>query len=280
MALPRVVVLGATGFVAGALIRSFQGAAQACRAIGAREVDLTLPGSVAQLAAILQPTDSLVMCAALTPRKGRDRATFLKNIAMADHVCAALAESPCAHVVYISSDAVYADANQIDEQSCCETADLYGLAHVVREKMLAAVCHPAILRPCAVYGPTDTHNAYGPNRFVRSALASGKIALFGEGEEQRDHISIDDVVRIIHLCLQQRTTGILNAVTGRSLSFREIAETIVDLLRGGAAIESLPRQAPITHRCYDNRALVAAFPDFRATPLPAGIRAMIDTLSR
>jgi UDP-glucose 4-epimerase len=145
--------------------------------------------------------------------------------------------------------------------------------------MLAAACHPAILRPSAIYGAADSHNAYGPNRFVRSALASGKIALFGNGEEHRDHIYIGDVARIIHLCLQHSTTGILNAVTGVSPSFREIADTIVESLSGAPAIESHPRQVPIVHRRFNNEALIAAFPNFRPTPLKTGLQEMIAALT-
>ncbi len=277
---PRVVVLGAKGFVAGALVRLLEAESQPCLPIGSSEIDLTLPSAVSKLAGIFQPTDAVVMCSALTPEWGRDRATFLKNVAMADHLCAALARSPCAHVVYISSDAVYRPSDDpLTENSCCETGDLYGLAHLVREKMLAATCCPAILRPSAIYGASDTHNAYGPNRFVRSALATGKITLFGNGEEHRDHIFIDDFVRIIHLCLKHRITGVLNAVTGASPSFHEIAEAIVYALHGDAEIESLLRQVPVVHRGFNHQALVTALPNFRPTPLDTGIRAMIDTLT-
>ena len=55
-AAPRVVVLGASGFVAGALVRLLEGEGEACRAIGASETDLTSPAAVAQLAAILRPS--------------------------------------------------------------------------------------------------------------------------------------------------------------------------------------------------------------------------------
>jgi nucleoside-diphosphate-sugar epimerase len=141
--------------------------------------------------------------------------------------------------------------------------------------MLVAACRPAIMRPSAIYGATDTHSAYGPNRFVRSALASGKISLFGDGEEQRDHIYIGDVVRIIYHCLRQRTTGILNAVTGVSPSFREVANVIAKSLAGVPTIESQPRQVPIVHRRFNNAALRRTFPSFGPTSLSQGIREML-----
>jgi UDP-glucose 4-epimerase len=278
---PRVVVLGAAGFVSGSLIRLLETEGQPCRPVGSREADLTDPSSVNILAAILKPGDALVFCSALTAEKGRDRAAFLKNVRMADHVCAALAAAPCAHVVCISSDSVYgARAENFDEQSCCETDDLYGLAHIVREKLLFSACATAsiplaILRPGAIYGAEDTHNAYGPNRFLRTASATGKIALFGEGEEHRDHIYIRDVARIIQLSVRHRTTGILNAVSGASPSFREIAVLIQQALNGAPVIESLPRRVPIVHRRFDAAALRAALPEFQPTPLDAAIREIL-----
>ena len=284
MLAPRVVILGATGFVAGALTRLLEAEARPCRPVPAREVDLTAASAVSVLSAILKPSDAVVVCSALTPEHGRDRAAFLKNVAMIDHLCAALAAGPVAHVVYISSDAVYAGHDEIiTEEAYCETADLYGLAHIVREKMLQAACTSlaipcAVLRPGAIYGAQDTHNAYGPNRFVRTALAAGRIALFGEGEEQRDHIYVRDVARIIQLSVHQRSAGVLNAVTGVSLTFCEIADTIAGAVGGNVIIENVPRAVPVVHRHFDAAALRTAFPEFHPMPFDAAIRETIATL--
>jgi UDP-glucose 4-epimerase len=284
MPAPRIVVLGANGFVAGGLIHLLEAEGRPCRPVGSSEIDLTDPVAAAKLADILKPDDAIVVCSALTPERGRDRAAFLKNISMIDPLCAALAGAPCAHVVYISSDSVYGSrSEEIDEQSCCEADDFYGLAHIVREKMLAEACAAgsiplALVRPSAIFGAGDTHNAYGPNRFVRSAISTGRIELFGEGEEQRDHISIHDVARIIHRCLVQRIAGVLNAVTGISLTFLDVAQAIEAALGAAIAIERVPRRVPVTHRRFDSSALQTAIPDFRATPFETAIRDMIARL--
>jgi nucleoside-diphosphate-sugar epimerase len=281
MDVSRIVVLGSRGFVAGELIRCFEADGRSCRPIGSGEIDLTSENSVAALTAILKPEDALVVCSALTPEWGRDRATFLKNVRMVDHVCTALASVPCAHVVYISSDSVYAARTEdLNEHSCCETDDLYGLAHVVREKLLheagSAVAIPLlILRPGALYGNEDTHNAYGPNRFLRTALADRTITLFGEGEEERDHIYIRDFARIVLLCIRHRTTGILGAVHGTSVSFRELAEGVRRAVGSDVVIQSAPRRVPVTHRRFDPAALRAAFPEFRPTSFPDALREML-----
>jgi nucleoside-diphosphate-sugar epimerase len=281
MDVSRIVVLGANGFVARSLIRLFETDGQPCRPVGSREIDLTDPAAPARLAAILKSDDVVIVCSALTPEWGRDRSTFLKNVRMIDHLCAALATAPCTHVIYISSDSVYGSRSEnLDERSCCETEDLYGLAHIVREKLLGEACAAAsiplaILRPGAIYGAEDTHNAYGPNRFVRTALASRKIILFGEGEEERDHIYVCDVARIVQFCVRHRRTGILNAVNGTCVTFRELAEAIRRIAGDDVMIETAPRRVPIVHRRFDPAALRAAFPEFCPTSFPAAVRVMI-----
>lgn len=272
MAAPRIVVLGANGFIARAVIRLLEAEARPCRPVASSEVDLTDPASVAQLRAILQPGDAIVFCSGLTPEHGRDRAAFFKNVRMADHVAAALETSSCSQVVYISSDTV-----------TNPDGDFYALAHVVREQILQAACRDkmplAILYPGAVFGPGDTHDAYGPNRFVRTALADRKIALFGEGQERRDHIYIRDLARIIQLCVDHRTSGKVNAIVGDAVSFHDLAHAIDRALGGGIVIESVPRRVPVVHRHADPAPLLAAFPEFTPTPLESALGDMISIAS-
>jgi nucleoside-diphosphate-sugar epimerase len=281
----RVIVLGARGFVATRLIRLLGSEGIACRPVGSSEVDLTAPAAAARLAGILRPGDSLVVTSALTPEHGRDRSTFLKNVAMVDNLCTGLALSPCAHVVYLSSDSVYDSRSApINEETPCESNDLYALAHIVREKLLAEACQKAglplaILRPCAIYGAGDTHLSYGPNRFLRTAQSEARIVLFGQGEEERDHVYIDDVARIILGCLLHGSWGAINAVSGTSIPFYEVARKIVSAIGKPVAIETMPRRMAIIHKRFDTAALCEAFPEFVATSLDTGIRQALAQLS-
>lgn len=275
----RVVVLGAAGFVAGRLVRRLEEEGIACRPVGSREVDLTDARAAEKLASIVQAGDSVVMTSALTPEHGRHRATFWKNVRMVEPLCELA--GALAHVVYISSDSVYGWREEcVNEDSYCETPDLYGLSHVVRERLLRDACEcVAVVRPSAIYGAGDPHNSYGPNRFLRSALAEGKITLFGEGEERRDHVYIDDVCEIILLCLLHRSCGAINAVSGTAISFAAAARSIRGAVARSVAIDTAPRRMPIRHRSFDTLALRAAFPEFRATSLEQGIRQMLAEMS-
>lgn len=268
----RVVVLGASGFVARDLLRTLAQQGIETLPVASSEVDLTAPESVAALQQRLRSEDSLVFVSALTPDRGRDIRTLMRNLSMAEHVCAALETAPCAHVVYISSDAVYHDdANPVSETSCCEPSSFHGLMHFARERMLRhALAKKApllILRPSLLFGAEDTHNGYGPNRFARLALQGKTITLFGNGEEQRDHIYIRDVSRLIGLALSRRSEGVLNVATGTSTSFHDAARMVVRLVAREVAVEGTPRQNPITHRHFDITETLKAFPEFSYTPL-------------
>jgi UDP-glucose 4-epimerase len=273
----RVLLLGAGGFLAPVLIRALERDGIPVRAIGSREIDLTVENAAKKLAIEIQPDDAVVMAAALTPDRGRDPTTLMSNLRMGESVCGALTEVKPASFVYISSDAVYdGRLSLVSEDSPCDAGDLYATAHLVREKMLAHTCQKvgiplAIVRPSAIYGAGDSHNSYGPNRFVRSALNEGKIVLFGSGEEQRDHIYVSDVAELIKLCLLHRSAGMINAVTGMSVAFSEVAEKVQRASRREVTIERKPRVTPFTHRHYDITALAQAFPQFRATSLEEGL---------
>jgi UDP-glucose 4-epimerase len=273
----RVVILGAAGFIARDLIRQLTAARIEHRAIGSAEIDLTQPQSVGQLQAAIREGDALVICSGLTPDKGRDVATLMKNLAMAQHLAAFLENAKCGHVIYISSDGVY-DGRQlpIRETSPRQPTDLYTLMHIAREQIVTFATAKTktplfIFCPVAVYGPGDTHNSYGPNRFFRTALKDRKITLFGGGEETRDHIFIEDLTRLLTLCLLHRSKGTLNAASGETVTFRQVADHVAELCGPDVQIECLPRSGPITHRPFDITERLRAFPTFTATPLALGL---------
>lgn len=280
-----LLVLGAHGFVARAVVTHSTALGWNVRAIGSAVLDLTATSSVDTLAGLLSPEDVLVFVSALTPDRGRDIATLMRNLSMGQHVCAALEKRPCAHVVNVGSDALYDEfANPVRETSGVVPGSFHGLMHFAREEMLADTCHRlkvplARLRPSLLYGPGDTHNGYGPNRFVRTALAEGRVALFGGGEEQRDHVFIDDLVRVIAEVVRRRSEGVLNVATGQSHSFRKVAELVAAHSTRGVIVEPSPRATPIVHRHFDVTALIAAFPRFRFTSLDDGLASSVASIS-
>src|SRR3989442_14680730 len=237
----RVVVIGAGGFVGSAICARLATDKVPILALTRNELDLLKPEAAATLQRSLREDDSVVFVSALAPT--RNNAMLIDNLRMAEAVCAALAAQPVAHLVYISSDAVYSDdANPVTERSCQQPSSLHGVMHLAREVMLHTTLKLplAILRPTLIYGVKDPHNGYGPNRFRRLAAKGEAITLFGEGEEKRDHVHIDDVAALTSAALHHRSKGVLNIATGRSASFREAAEMVVPASGRSVGIRGTP----------------------------------------
>ncbi len=271
----RTVVIGAAGFVGGALLRRLAAAGASCVGVSRKEVDLTGPGAAERLSSLLRSSDAVVAVAARAPCK--DMSMMVDNMLIVRTITDALANMPVQHVVNIGSDAVYADAPvPLTEQTPTAPTSLHGAMHLAREIALTSFIKLplALLRPTLIYGAEDPHNGYGPNQFRRLANAGKEIVLFGEGEERRDHVLVDDVAEIIFRVLQRRSTGVLNVATGNTHSFREIAELVLARAGRSAPIKSSPRSGPMPHngyRPFDVSACRAAFADFTYTALSDGI---------
>ena len=272
-ALSRVVILGTGGFVGGQAAARLEAGGIPVLRLTRGEVDLLMDGAAEKLAGLLKPEDCLIVVSAIAPCK--NTAMLADNITMMSAVCAALEQSPVAHVIYISSDAVYSDSDgPLAEGSVTAPDNLHGIMHVARELMVESVMGEtplAILRPSLLYGLDDPHNGYGPNSFRRLAAKGEDITLFGEGEERRDHVLVDDVAEIIRLVVLHKSRGALTVATGEVVSFKDMAEMVVAQFESPVAIKGSPRKGPMPHngyRPFDVSAAREAFPEFRYT-LPA-----------
>jgi len=245
-----------------------------------KTLDLTRPEAAEALAGQLDPGTALVFASALTPDRGQTLDTYTANVAMAATVARALERRP-APCVYISSDAVYGfDVNPVTEETAVAPGGYYALAKYTGEKLLEYVAagkgfRLLSLRVAAVFGPGDPHGSYGPNGFARSLARDRSIRIFGQGEEERDHVHVDDVARLTVALMRAGARGVFNIATGRSRSFAQVIEAIRKLVPYEVAVTNAPRKSPITHRSYDITRLDQAVPSFPFTPLEDGLRATL-----
>ncbi|MCP5081963.1 MAG: NAD-dependent epimerase/dehydratase [Alphaproteobacteria bacterium] len=271
----RVVIIGAGGFVGGAIMKRLS--AQGVQTLGLtrQDVDLMSADAGSKLAGYLKPSDAVVTVSAIAPVKNLEM--LKQNLDIISAIAEALSASPVSHVLNIGSDAIYADSDgPLSEASCASPASAHGIMHLAREVTLgdAAGDTPfATLRPTLIYGADDPHNGYGPNRFRRLATDGQEIVLFGEGEERRDHVWVEDVAELATRMLLRRSQGVLNAATGTVISFRDAAEAVVGHFPEPASINGSTRVGPMPHngyRPFDPAATAAAFPDFAYTQPEAG----------
>jgi nucleoside-diphosphate-sugar epimerase len=242
-------------------------------------VDLLAGDAAARLASYLTPESTLIVTSAQAPCK--DVPMLLANLRMMEAVINAVKSSPVKHLTYLSSDAVYKDSTQLlSESSCAEPGSLHGAMHLTREVMLKSELPnvpQVFVRPTLIFGPGDPHNGYGPNRFMRLALQGAEIVLFGDGEELRDHIFIEDVAEIVRRCIVHRATGIINAVTGIVTSFKAIADMAAARVEPRVAVRGSPRRGSVPHggyRAFDCSLVRRMFPDFAPITLTDGLDRM------
>jgi ADP-L-glycero-D-manno-heptose 6-epimerase len=98
------------------------------------------------------------------------------------------------------------------------------------------------LRFFNVYGPREAHKG----RMASVALqafqqfrAEGRVKLYagsdgyGDGEQQRDFIHVEDAVAVALWLLEHRdTSGIFNCGTGRAQTFNEVAAAVINTIEG------------------------------------------------
>jgi ADP-L-glycero-D-manno-heptose 6-epimerase len=151
-----------------------------------------------------------------------------------------------AHIplIYASSAAVYGASTTFDDSSprVERPLNVYGYSKLlfdqrVRRKMAAANSQIVGLRYFNVYGPGEAHK--GPMASVafhlnRQLAQSGKVNLFegsggyAAGEQRRDFIYVDDIVRVNLWFLENPSkSGVFNVGTGASASFNDLANAVI-----------------------------------------------------
>lgn len=164
----RAVVVGAGGMVGGSIVQELARSGITTLALTRKEVDLLGSRGSDQLKSKLSAADAVVLVSAVAP--ARNAAQLMANLRMAEAALAAFAAASPAHLLYVSSDAIYADdANPITERSPVAPSTMHGMMHAARELMLRSEYRGpfAALRPTLIYGARDPHSGYGPNRFRR-----------------------------------------------------------------------------------------------------------------
>ena len=271
----RVVVLGGKGFVGSEIILKLKQNNIPVISISRKEIDLVDNSSTEYLAEKLNKNDILVIASAIAPVKNNTMLT--KNIIMVENICNALSLQKVKKILYVSSDAVYADKiNPLNEDSLTNPVSLHGMMHLTREMMLKELntITLAIVRPTLIYGKNDPHNGYGPNSFNRLTKEYKSIKLFGRGEEKRDHVFIEDVAELSCSIILGEFQGILNIATGNTFSFKEVAEKIKHMYEKDLEIEYLERKGSMPHdglRSFDSKKTTKFFPEFKYTSLDEGL---------
>ena len=128
----RVVVIGAAGFVGGAVVRRLVAANVKVLPLGRRDVDLLAPDATPTLVRALRANNAIVFASARAPC--RDIGMMVENMIHGPRRDRRFRGNKTAHVVNISSDAVYGDEPvPITEATAAAPTTMHGAMHLARE---------------------------------------------------------------------------------------------------------------------------------------------------
>ncbi len=148
--------------------------------------------------------------------------------------------------IYASSASVYGGGSVFKEEPECEQAlNAYAYSKLlfdryVRRNRSASEAQVVGLRYFNVYGAGEQHKgrmASVAYHFFNQYQENGKVKLFAgsdgyaDGEQLRDFVWIDDVVKVnLHFLEHPEDGGIFNVGTGRAQSFNDVATTVLNTL--------------------------------------------------
>ncbi|MCK5116385.1 MAG: NAD(P)-dependent oxidoreductase [Candidatus Aegiribacteria sp.] len=241
-----VLVTGATGFMGRHLVRFLtrqSGLELWCISrnggqvdgIHVDSVDLTSYEEVAQWHRNKPIIDTIFHLAALIPSSSESSESddmFFNNLLMMKNIIS-LGVSDKSSIVNISSSSIYSMDNNVPltEDMLPQPDNLYSLSKYTGE-LLCDIAHmrygisAANLRISAPYGPCQKVQTV-INVFLRAALESREITVFGSGNRTQDFTYIDDVIQAIWLACRKKASGAYNIASGKAVTMCELAKTVL-----------------------------------------------------
>lgn len=168
-------------------------------------------------------------------------------------------------VVFSSSSEAYGEPTELPEREeghlNVNADDPYGLTKLVGENMVKNYWRRyklpgTSLRFFNVYGPRQNASAYGfvVGIFIEKMLRGEPVTIFGNGEQTRDFVYIDDNVEVaIRALLSLKANGqTINVGAGRQTTILELAEKVAEAVHVSLQTKNEPvREVEVKYRCPD-----------------------------
>jgi len=149
--------------------------------------------------------------------------------------------------LYASSASVYGGGRVFREERSCEAPlNVYGYSKFLFDQHVRGIlpqrtAQVAGFRYFNVYGPREQHKARMASvafHFFHQYRTAGRVQLFegaggyGAGEQRRDFVSVDDVVKVnLDFLDHPERSGIFNLGSGNAATFNDVACATINALR-------------------------------------------------
>ena len=161
-------------------------------------------------------------------------------------------------LIYASSAAVYGNNSNIirREDMNADPDSIYAVTKLDGEHYCKIFSESGKLKTVSlryfnVFGPRqDPESAYAaaPALFSNRAIHGQKIRIFGDGEQSRDFVYVDDVVKVNAFFMENDLEGVYNVATGKTVTINELVKRILFMTDSQSEVEHLPeRPGDIRH---------------------------------
>ena len=239
----QVVVTGGSGFIGRRLVKRLQDEGVEVtvidlkpfpgRAVRSVVGDTYDPAVIAK--AVTTDTDTIFHFAASTSvlKSVVDPdLTFRNNIAATHQLLEAARRNSVRSFIFASSNAVAGDVGSatITEDTVLRPLSPYGATKAAMEMMLSSYSASygilgGALRFSNVYGPGMAEKDSFIPRLMRAALNGTGVEIYGDGEQIRDVVHVDDVVSGVLTAWRTGHIGPLIIASGSSISVNDMVKT-------------------------------------------------------
>lgn len=165
---------------------------------------------------------------------------FETNLVATQNLITSLSQTQVKKIVFASSGAVYGEAAQIPtkENSVKNPFSGYGISKFASEFLFNSLKRQSeivctTLRFSNVYGPRQDSSGEGGvvSIFINSILHDKEIIIYGNGNQTRDFIFVEDVINACLKSLNNNTSGVFNVSSSQEtkiLDLTKILENLID----------------------------------------------------
>lgn len=246
----RILVTGASGFLASHLIRALRERGHSVRALVLPSSDTTLLGQAGvdihtgdvrlpdTLAGAMRQVDAVFHLAAAIGVRRPLREYYAVNVTGTENVCRAAVAAGVKRLVHVSSTSVYEQGLGVPVNETFPLApppDPYAVTKaagdILVQRLIAEEHLPAsIVRTSTIFGPGD-HLNFGR---IADRLLAGTSIVIGSGRNRVPIASVDDVVQGLLLVLEHEAAGQIYNITDDSCPTQaELLREIADQLGAG-----------------------------------------------
>ena len=310
MCVGRILVTGGAGFIGSHLVEALLGKGYKVRVldnlstgkvgnlpIGNANLNLIV-GDVADSAVVdqaMRDCSAVVHLAAVASVQASvddPVSTHQSNFVGTLNVCESMRTAGIKRVVFASSAAIYGNNGEgtaIDEDTPKSPLTPYAADKLASEYYLDFYgrehgLEPVILRFFNIFGPRqDPSSPYSGviSIFTERALARQPVAIFGDGEQTRDFVYVQDLVSILVQAVeaQEPSTGAVNVGLSRSTSLNDLIAELGTATGSPVTVtHQAPRQGDIRHSRANNVRLLERFTLPAPTSIGNGLAQLLRSL--